>query len=407
MNIFAPNAETNKDAAKILMVTTSYPRHHRDVSGIFVQNLAEALVDQGTDTAVLAPSDADVDHRFDRSSKVHVLRFRYFIRAWELFFNRPAGGLPQRFKTFSPALLLLPFAAIGILWKTFWAVRRFDIIHCHWFPTAIFAVLPARVWRKRLVITVHGSDSHFLARHWLGRRLMQFVFSRAERVISVNELFVDWLAETYPRLAGRATFIPNGTRLAAETLGTNRKIDVAKLLFVGNLVKDKGLLELRTAIEDLLREGTAFQLTLIGAPPPKSLRWIYPWIAQYHQYVKYRGVCPQLEVLAAMKNHDLLILPTYHEGRCNVIMEAMANGLPILTTAIPSTLELLTHARDAYLVPPQDAAALSQGVQWCIHNADRMREFAGSARMRLLMCGHTWEQAAVAHGHLYRQVLAA
>lgn len=80
---------------------------------------------------------------------------------------------------------------------------------------------------------------------------------------------------------------------------------------------------------------------------------------------------------------DLLILPSLHEGMPNVILEAMASGLPVLATDIGGSRELLQNWASDWLVPASDVSALAKALQCAIEQRHILAELGARARREI------------------------
>ncbi len=97
-----------------------------------------------------------------------------------------------------------------------------------------------------------------------------------------------------------------------------------RVLFVGLISQRKGISYLLRAMEQL--RGTA-ELTLVGRLPHLRRNW-------HEELNRHRWIAslPREKVLEEMRNHDVLVLPTLYEGRALVVLEALSQGLPVITT---------------------------------------------------------------------------
>lgn len=84
---------------------------------------------------------------------------------------------------------------------------------------------------------------------------------------------------------------------------------------------------------------------------------------------------------AFLEGIDIAVLPSYTEGFPNAIIEYMAAGRPIVATGVGGTRELITHGFDGWLVPPNDPAALSDGIQRLLDDPALAESLAAAARV--------------------------
>jgi len=77
---------------------------------------------------------------------------------------------------------------------------------------------------------------------------------------------------------------------------------------------------------------------------------------------------------------DIFCLATLSEGFSNVILEAMAAGLPVITTSIPANSEIIENGVNGLLIPTNDAAALSEILKYALNNPGKVREIGKNAK---------------------------
>jgi starch synthase len=126
-----------------------------------------------------------------------------------------------------------------------------------------------------------------------------------------------------------------------------------RLLFVGGLSQRKGLSYLFDAVAQL---GDAVELTVIGKfafddPAPKVL-------ADHLQTYRYIPSLPHGDILKEMRQHDLFIFPSLFEGFALVLLEAMSQGLPCITTPNTAGPDIIDHGRDGFIVPIRDTGQI-------------------------------------------------
>jgi starch synthase len=122
---------------------------------------------------------------------------------------------------------------------------------------------------------------------------------------------------------------------------------------------------------------------------PKAYRQSVP------QGVEVGGRLPRPALHALFRRSDLFVLPTLAEGRANVVLEALANGLPVLTTPNCGCTDVVIEGRTGFLVPPGDVAALAQRLSWCL---DHPQELA-AMRHECLQVARAWQAQDFARLH--------
>jgi glycosyltransferase involved in cell wall biosynthesis len=143
------------------------------------------------------------------------------------------------------------------------------------------------------------------------------------------------------------------------------RIDPPLILSVGRLRSKKGLDVLINACARLYKSDIAFRCEIIGyGPEEAALRELIEGHG-LHQHVRLTGKLGHDDVLARMRAARIFVLPCRidadgdRDGIPNVILEAMAMGLPVVSTSVSGVPEIVEHGRTGWLVPPDDAEALA------------------------------------------------
>jgi glycosyltransferase involved in cell wall biosynthesis len=160
-------------------------------------------------------------------------------------------------------------------------------------------------------------------------------------------------------------------------LGLPRKIPV--IGFVGRLTRDKGIAELILAFDSLLEVMHA-RLLLVGwfdrsedAVDPALCRYI-----RDHPYIVCTGyVADTAPYYRAM---DVMVLPTWREGFPNVVLEAAASGVPVITTIATGARDAVLPEVTGVLIPPGDPEELRKALLRLLKSARRRREMGAAAR---------------------------
>jgi glycosyltransferase involved in cell wall biosynthesis len=329
-------------AARVVHLTTSYPRHEGDFAGRFVADLVRGLADH-VDVSVLAPGG---------------------YRDFGLAYGRGLVGNLRRRPWLAPLL------AVSMILAVRRATRRCDLVHAHWLAAGAICVLA----RRRFVLTLHGSgtagrfaDLELARRH---PRLFGFVVRRAEVVIGVSEA----LAEAARRCGAREVrTIPNGVDLPAST---GAEAEPAEVLYVGRLSPEKGIAELVAATEGL-------NLVVAG---DGLLRRLVP---------DALGFVPHEELGALYDRAAVVVCPSYREGLPLCVLEAMAHGKPVVASAVGGIPELVEDGVTGFLVEPGDVAGLRAAIERLLADPLLRRRLGRAGRERVAeRC--SWERVTAA-----------
>ena len=154
-------------------------------------------------------------------------------------------------------------------------------------------------------------------------------------------------------------------------------------VFVGRVVKDKGMNELASAMNRLSGEYNHCKLLLVG-PFETELDPLLPESESFFKNSKsvvYVGY--QKDVRSYLAAADILVFPSYREGFPNVVMQAGAMGLPSIVTDINGCNEIIIEGKNGVIIPPKDADALYVAMKNFVENPDKVKALASNARQMI------------------------
>ena len=270
----------------------------------------------------------------------------------------------------------------------------FDIVHAHYLmPVAAFALIPAVLRRKPLVITAHGTDIFSgQAPRWKGS--ITRALRSACRIIVVSDFLADKLRENFgvADSHGRPFVIANmGVDTVAFTPGDRAALKLAAglpthvphLLFVGNFVDQKGVTDLAAALVILSRRGVSFQATLLGHGPESAKA--AEIVAPLGDAVRIEGVVPHAELIDVFRSADLFVLPSRREGvGLLVCLESLSCGVPVAAGRAGGLPEIVHDGENGVLFEPGDPTGLADTIQRLLEHPDELARLAAKARASAL-----------------------
>jgi glycosyltransferase involved in cell wall biosynthesis len=337
-----------KRRLRVLILAEWYPSDSEPVAGVFVKDQARA-VSRVHDVIVLAHEP----RRRRRGGAAVTDRSEHGLRTVRVHTRARPGSTAGRAE-----FLLVAARVLRIL-------RRCgnvpDVIHAHVFSSGLLAILLAGR-SCPVVVTEHHTD--FIEHRVRGRdaRIARFVFRRASLVCPVSARLRASLEEMQP--AGRYEVVPNVVDV--EPFLKSRKPGAAprsppKLLVVAMLSRQKGVEHLLAALAAVRVACTEFTLDVVGDGPSRSFLeqlaqdLLPPGIVTFH------GARSRPDVAAFMARSDVFVLPSIVETFGVAVIEAIAAGLPIITTTAVPDHERIS-ASFGIVVAPGDVAALGDAV---------------------------------------------
>lgn len=273
---------------------------------------------------------------------------------------------------------------LGRLYRT---PARLVHIHTsgHWgfWEKALFGWLAARRGLPYL-LHVHGGDfDRFVAdlpprrRRWAAH-----AFGAAAGVIVVSDawksLFEAWVAPA------RLHVVPNAINVAEfEAADPAERSEPVRVLFVGMMSARKGLDELCTALVALRGEGASFHLDIAGGEEVvgEAARYRERFrSAGLARRVRFHGLLTAVEIRELLRRAHIFVLPSRSESFGVANLEAMASGLPVVSTRTGAIPEYIEHEEHGLLVDPGDAHGLARALHRLIEAPELRRRLGTAAR---------------------------
>lgn len=279
--------------------------------------------------------------------------------------------------------------------------RRHGVTHIHAHfanaPTAVAHMLSAMTGLS-FSFTTHAKDLYLTPPIRIIGRV------RAARFVTTCTRYnVDYLRDMLsPEDHAKVNLVYHGIDLSrfryrVPTYAFATDARPALLLCVARLVPKKGLDDLIAACAALSAQGIGFRCRIVGAGPLRD---------ELAAAISAHGLADMVTLDGAM-THDTLIdlfseadlfalAPRItddgdRDGIPNVIVEAMATGVPVVSTEVSGIPELVEHERTGLLVPPNDPVALAAAIARLLGDAALGKRLAGAARARLDRCFDCWQ----------------
>jgi glycosyltransferase involved in cell wall biosynthesis len=389
----------------VLVLTSTYPRWQGDTVPAFVHELARRLADE-FEMHVLAPHAAGAREE-ESLDGVSVHRFRY---------------LPARFETLAygggilPGLRSRPWRAAALfpfLMAEYTATAKllraldFSLIHAHWLvPHGIIA---ARFKRQNLALlcTSHGSDLFALSGTFF-RPFKRAALKHADAITVVSGA-LRRKAETLIGETDRISVMPMGVDIARfhpPAPGTGR----SGLLYVGRLVREKGLHTLLSAMHDTALSGLNPHLTVIGTGPAEGLYKSQAAKLGLGSQVTFLGAMPNPQLVPYYQRAQALIFPSLlgpdgqQEGMGLVPIEALACECPVIASCLPAVSEIIRDRETGMLFAPDDISGLAGCIADVLHDPEMARKTARAGR-ELVEQRYGWDASAAAYRDLYLKLI--
>ncbi len=366
---------------KVLLTSHLFPNKFSTISGIFVKEEVSFLK-EWCDLKVLAPVPWFPPlGGFGRWSRLRQIPKREAVDGIEV--SRP------RYLTF-PRMILFWIVGLFYFISLFKETRRlkFDLIHAHVaYPDGFGAVLLGIVFKRPVVVTVHGSDLKLFPRKWLLKGLIGWTLRRANFVIAVSE-DMKRLAEAMGVKKDKVGVIYNGvnTKLFRICGKGERKVEnykVKRIIYVGRFDRRKGLGVLLAASARIFKMREDVELVLLGRNKERKDDEEFRVIAKnlgIDDKVKFVDAVPIDQVPLWLYGSDLMVLPSFSESFGLCVIEALACGKPVVSTRCGGPEEVVTEDV-GILVEPRDVEGLKDAMLYVLdhpqeYKAEKIAQYA-------------------------------
>ena len=311
----------------------------------------------------------------------------------------PVGKKNLHFWT-APEIARWTWGALALSRKLV-ARQDYDLAHC-WggWPSGLLGYRLRN--RFPYIVGLRGSDvpGYNIRLRFLDSlvfaRLSRRVWGEASAVVALSEN----LKSLAQRTAGEVPIgvIRNGVDVARFRPGVSK--EPLTFLYVGRLIERKGLFNLLEAFDNLSETTPNLCLTLVGDGPDRSRLESYCASRGLDGKVELTGRLSQEELLPLYREASVFVMPSLEEALGNAVLEAMASGLPIVTTPTGAR-ELLDG--NGLIVERGDSEAMRAALER--YAQDRELRLTHGARSRELAESMSWEEMAHAYREIYEKVL--
>jgi len=349
----------------LLVLCSLFPSQIRPNAGVFIRERM-FRVNQEMPIIVISP--------------VPWFPFQGLLRYWRPHF-RPQPScyeVQQGISVYFPRFFSIPgllksydgfFMALGSLPTLLKLRKQFNIIDAHFaYPDGYAATLLARWLKIPVTITLRGTEVP-LSKLASRREKMLVALSNASRIFSVSDSLKQHVIALGAdsdkiRVVGNGIaldkFYPLDKAIARAELNIAK--DAKVLISVGALVDRKGFHRVIALLPELLKKYPTLVYLIVGGDSPEGniksrlLQQVKELKLEAH--VRFLGAYPSEQLKLPLSAADVFVLATANEGWANVFLEAMACGLPVITTDVGGNKEVVNSPELGRVVPFADAEAL-------------------------------------------------
>lgn len=333
-------------------------RRHRLAVHCVVNSWSPDLVRDAASAMGASWSSGSYRHKFERRPANPLSYFTFLVEIL-----RTSAGLLRDASRFRPTHVLVPEYAV--------VIRNWP------------ALMLLRLTGRRVVLWVHSEPETTR----LHRRLWRWLIDPAvdQHVCVSRSCRSLVMAAGVP--ARKTTVIYNFAPAARPATAAPVARDYASVLFVGQIIPDKGVDLLLEAVGQLVAEGRQVRLRLAGA----DQGWATPAVQEYRDELRKRAAAPDLhgivewlgqrdDVPALLAAAGVHCLPSRREGFGVVVIEAKQAGVPSVCFKTGPFAELIAHGETGFLCETISASALAEGLEYFLREGAALERRAAAIR---------------------------
>jgi glycosyltransferase involved in cell wall biosynthesis len=190
----------------------------------------------------------------------------------------------------------------------------------------------------------------------------------------------------------RVAYIANGVEPRFFIARQYRETSSLRLLYAGTWLDQRGIFYIRDALRKIAPRFPGLTMTFAGcAVPAEEIEKFFG--EELKGLVVVRPVIAAERMQELYAEHDVLLFPSLMEGLPAVLLEAMATGMPVITTETCGMSDVVEHEYNGLLVPPANATAIERAIERLVTSVELRQKLGEAARET--MRRYTWERAGV------------
>jgi glycosyltransferase involved in cell wall biosynthesis len=232
--------------------------------------------------------------------------------------------------------------------------------------------------------------------------LVKAILNEADSIIALTK---SMKKEMQKISAKEISVIPNGIdidRFNDSSPKFSESLDT-KIIFVGNLRPEKGVSYLIEAIGHITKKYINSRLLIVGEGPQKENLEKLVNKLNINNRVIFSGKVTTDEVPVYLKNSDIFVLPSLQEGFPNVLLEAMASGLPVVATDVNGINEIIEDIKNGFLVQSKNSEEIAKKILLLINNNDLRKNICDENRKKAAK--YSWQRTVQMLEDVYEAIL--
>src|SRR5213594_967588 len=269
--------------------------------------------------------------------------------------------------------------------------ERFDLVHAHDWVVGRAAVELKNQLGLPLISTIHATeigrggslDGEYRRKV---RDIERLLVDQSDGIICCSNYMLDHIQHVLGAVKTKIRVIPNGVESSRfnngrqpQPIPTGVSEDRKTILYIGRIVREKGIFTLLDAFEKLRKRGKDVSLVLVGEGPLKEDLAKEVLRRKLNDRVKLAGFVDEKKLVSLYNSSDAFVLPSHFEPFGMVALEAMASRLPVVVSDVGGLSEIVEDGVTGVKVPSSDPHALAEGILRVLDNrelSERLKENA-------------------------------
>lgn len=375
---------TNK--MHICMLTSEFPPNCAGI-GNYVYNLSQKLVELGHNITVITRG-AWVKAKIENVNGIKIYRVRFIptypvhVRLHGVFVNNLLKSIGNEFDVIHSHSPLVP-------------VPRCNIPH----------VLTLHICTKQEAKNLTEiKDLYSLSRHMFYRITLQDEINSIKSACKVTTQGLGLVNDLLEYGINPNKITPIGIGVDPNILTPKYDRNELRILYTGRLVFVKGLITLIKSAQYICREYPNVLFTILGDGHlrPRLQKMVRQ--LNLENNFSFLGFIPRSQLIKHYQNDTIYTAPSYYDALPTAILEAMACGMPIVSTNIPAIREAVVDGESGFLVPPREPKLLADSILKLLADKDLRRKMGQAARERVER-QFTWDIVAEKALAVYNEIL--
>ncbi len=379
-----------------MMLTWEFPP--RIIGGIstHVYHLSRALVEKGTSVRVITCD-------FPKTPAEEIIDGVPVSRV-------DSGRVPE-----SNFLLWIYHLNSQMISKTteLFETERFDLIHAHDWVVGRAAVELKNRLGLPLISTIHATEigrGGSLDGEYRGkvRDIERLLVEQSDGIICCSNYMLDHIQHVLGAVKTKIRVIPNGVEASRFNNGRQPQLipagiskDRKTILYVGRIVREKGIFTLLDAFEKLRKQGKDVSLVLVGEGPLKEDLAKEVLRRKLNDRVKLAGFVDEKKLVSLYNSSDVFVLASHYEPFGMVALEAMASRIPVVVSDVGGLSEIVEDGITGVKVPASDPRALAEGILRVLDDPELAEQMTENA-YRVVQERYRWDMIAEKTIEVYR-----